>query len=174
MRLRLSAIPTKNDPRILIESKAYGATGSKQSDVIGDATRIIQQKRQDTTFLLVTDGETWKDREGDLNRLVALQNLGRIARIYTIKMADELEHDLRQLKAEHGVGSEPVSPPTFRPSERDEIPTLDEAMERSPRYVPFAEAIQGEKPQIDIGSAPKAPQYALPAPEDTPPRRRGK
>ncbi|MDN5941284.1 MAG: hypothetical protein L0H94_05315 [Nitrospira sp.] len=30
------AIPSKSDPRILIESKGYGATGSKMTDVIGD------------------------------------------------------------------------------------------------------------------------------------------
>jgi hypothetical protein len=97
------AIPTKKDPRILIEAKAYGATGSKQTDVLGDAERIISQKRHDTTFLLVTDGSTWIDRKNDMRNLLALQNRGRIARIYTVKMRNELQRDLGQLKVEHGL-----------------------------------------------------------------------
>lgn len=97
------AIPTKENPRILIESKAYGATGSKQTDVLGDVRTIIAEKRHDTVFLLVTDGVTWKDRANDMRKLIDLQNRGRIARIYTVKMAEDLEHDLQQLKAEQGL-----------------------------------------------------------------------
>ena len=97
------AIPSKDDPGILIEAKAYGATGSKQTDVLGDITRIVNEKRDDTQFLLVTDGITWRDRTSDLNKLVTLQNQGKIARIYTQSMADQLEADLRQLKDEHGL-----------------------------------------------------------------------
>jgi len=97
------AIPSKDDPGILIEAKAYGATGSKQTDVLGDITRIVNQKRDDTQFLLVTDGITWRDRASDLNKLVTLQNQGKIARIYTQSMADQLEADLKQLKDEHGL-----------------------------------------------------------------------
>lgn len=97
------AIPDKNDPRILIEVKAYGATGSKQTDVIGDITRILAEKRPDTTFLLVTDGVTWRDRLSDLRKLVELQNRGEIARIYTRAMIETMLADLAQLKREHGL-----------------------------------------------------------------------
>src|SRR5216684_3013685 len=87
------AIPSKQHPQILIEAKAYGATGSKQTDVLGDMSRIVQEKRHDTMLLLVTDGVTWRARVNDLRKLVDLQNRGRIARIYTVKMAQELEQD---------------------------------------------------------------------------------
>lgn len=97
------AIPSKDDPAILIEAKAYGATGSKQTDVLGDITRIGTEKRNDTHFLLITDGITWRDRMNDLRKLVALQNQGKITRIYTQSMAEQLEADLRQLKQEHGL-----------------------------------------------------------------------
>jgi hypothetical protein len=97
------AIPSKNDPMILIEVKAYGATGSKQTDVLGDITRIVNEKRNDTHFLLVTDGVTWRDRTSDLGKLVTLQNQGKIAHIYTQSMSDKLEKDLRQLKDEHDL-----------------------------------------------------------------------
>lgn len=97
------AIPAKNDPGILIEVKAYGATGSKQTDVLGDITRIVNEKRHDTHFLLVTDGITWRERTSDLSRLVELQNVGKITRIYTQAMADQLEGDLRELKREHDI-----------------------------------------------------------------------
>ena len=95
------AIPTKQHPRILIEVKAYGATGSKQTDILGDVSRIVEQKRHDTQFLLVTDGVTWRERLNDLRKLVDMQNQGLIARIYTQSMAADLKTDLGQLREDH-------------------------------------------------------------------------
>lgn len=97
------AIPSVQDPRIVIEVKAFGATGSKQSNVLGDAAEIIAAKRHDTVFLLVTDGITWKKRASDLRRLIDLQNVGKIHRIYTKSMAAELRDDLETLKSEFGL-----------------------------------------------------------------------
>jgi hypothetical protein len=97
------AIPTKAEPRILIESKAYGATGSKMTDVIGDIEKIIAAKRPDTAFLFLTDGLTWKQRKNDLRKIVEYQNNGDITRIYTYAMAGQLEADLRTLQAESGL-----------------------------------------------------------------------
>jgi hypothetical protein len=97
------AIPSKEEPRILIEVKAYGATGSKQTDILGDFGRIIEEKRHDTHLLLITDGITWHARVNDLRKLVAMQNSGTITRIYTQSMGSDLETDLRQLKSEHGL-----------------------------------------------------------------------
>jgi hypothetical protein len=95
-----AAIPNMVEPRILIEAKAFGATGSKQTDVLGDFSRIIQRKRHDTVLLLVTDGITWRRRPNDLRKLIALQNEGKIQRIYTTSMATALKEDLIALKAE--------------------------------------------------------------------------
>ncbi|HEY2133840.1 MAG TPA: DpnII family type II restriction endonuclease [Acetobacteraceae bacterium] len=97
------AIPSKDSPRILIESKGYGATGSKMTDVVGDIEKIISAKRADSTFLLFTDGLTWKQRQSDLRKIVHYQNIGDIARVYTHAMADQFEADLRTLKAEYGI-----------------------------------------------------------------------
>jgi hypothetical protein len=97
------AIPSKEEPRILIEAKAYGATGSKQTDVLGDISRMVAEKRHDTDFLLLTDGITWKARRNDLQKLVSLQNIGDITKIYTTSMAAQFEADLKQLKTEHGL-----------------------------------------------------------------------
>lgn len=94
------AIPSALDSRVLIEVKAYGATGSKQTDVLGDIARIVEEKRHDTVFLLVTDGITWKQRPSDLRKLVELQNQGLIQRIYTKTMAPDLRADLETLRAE--------------------------------------------------------------------------
>ncbi|MBN2685765.1 MAG: hypothetical protein JXR40_10850 [Pontiellaceae bacterium] len=91
------AIPSRNDPHILIEAKAYGATGSKQTDILGDMARIVEQKRNDTVMLLFTDGITWRERLSDL------QNTGSINRIYTRAMAAEFLSDLKQLKIEFGL-----------------------------------------------------------------------
>jgi hypothetical protein len=91
------AIPSASTPAILIEVKAYGATGSKQSDVLGDVQRIVDAKRSDTRLLLVTDGLTWRARAADLRKLVDLQHQGSIARIYPQRMSEQLEHDLADL-----------------------------------------------------------------------------
>lgn len=97
------AIPNKADPHILIESKGYGATGSKMSDVIGDLDAIIEHKRRDTPLLFLTDGLTWKDRLSDLGKIVERQNRGDITRIYTTQMRDEFLADLKTLKDELGL-----------------------------------------------------------------------
>ncbi len=97
------AIPSKEDPSILIEVKGYGATGSKQTDILGDIEKIDAQKRRDTDLLLVLDGVTWMSRKNDLRRLIELQNQGRVMRIYTQQMAPDLEADLRQLRQDHSL-----------------------------------------------------------------------
>jgi hypothetical protein len=97
------AVPSLEDPQLLIEAKAYGATGSKQTDILGDLHRIIEEKRDDTVLMLVTDGMTWKERLSDLAKLVDLQNHGRIFRIYTQAMAEDLFKDLQQFKIEAGL-----------------------------------------------------------------------
>ena len=95
------AIPSKNAPRIVIEAKGYGATGSKMTDIIGDIDAIIKAKRPDTALLFFTDGLTWKQRKSDLRKIVEFQNSGGVTRIYTYAMAEQFEADLRQLKAEY-------------------------------------------------------------------------
>ncbi len=95
------AIPSKAAARILIESKGYGATGSKMTDILGDIRTIIAAKRPDTALLFFTDGLTWKQRKSDLRKIVEFQNNGDITRIYTYAMADQFEKDLRQLKDEY-------------------------------------------------------------------------
>jgi hypothetical protein len=97
------AIPSKVDARILIEVKAYGATGSKQTDILGDMGRIVSEKRHDTTLLFVTDGITWKSRASDLKKLISMQNQGKIGRIYTSQMFPDLRQDLLRLRAEYGL-----------------------------------------------------------------------
>ena len=95
------AIPGCSDPRIVIEAKGYGATGSKMSDVIGDIEKIIAAKRSDTAFLLFTDGVTWRQRQSDLRKIIDYQNNGDIRRIYTYAMAERFEDDLSQLRTEY-------------------------------------------------------------------------
>lgn len=97
------AIPSKQNPQIVIEAKGYAATGSKMTDVIGDIEKIIQAKRPDTALLFFTDGLTWGQRRNDLRKIVGYQNAGYITRIYTSAMASQLETDLRQLKSEYGL-----------------------------------------------------------------------
>lgn len=97
------AIPDATNPRIVIESKGFAATGSKMSDVLGDVSQIVNAKRADTTFLFFTDGLTWKQRQSDLRKLIRYQNDGDITRIYTQAMVDQFRSDLITLKAEYGL-----------------------------------------------------------------------
>jgi hypothetical protein len=97
------AIPNKETPSIIIEVKAYGATGSKQTDSIGDVNKIIKSKRHDTYFLFFTDGITWLDRESDLRKIVKYQNEGYIYKIYTVAMLETFRSDLIQIKMELGL-----------------------------------------------------------------------
>lgn len=94
------AIPTAKDPHVIIEAKAYEATGSKQTDVIGDLEKVLTCKRPDVHFLLVTDGLGWLMRLSDLKKIVRFQNAGDVYRIYTMAMAEDLRADLKQFKAE--------------------------------------------------------------------------
>ncbi|SCB62109.1 DpnII restriction endonuclease [Rhizobium aethiopicum] len=97
------AVPDKSRPRIVIEVKGYGATGSKMTDIIGDLDAIIDAMRRDTYLLFITDGMTWKNRLSDLKKIVDRQNQGKITRIYTTKMREELLEDLKDLKSMIGI-----------------------------------------------------------------------
>lgn len=92
------AVPDRHRPRIVIEVKGYGATGSKMTDIIGDLDAIIDAMRRDTWLLFVTDGTTWKSRLSDLKKILERQNQGKIARIYTTKMREQFLADLKSLK----------------------------------------------------------------------------
>lgn len=97
------AIPNRTNAEIIIEAKGYAATGSKQTDILGDMEKIIYALRQNQDFLFFTDGLTWNARKNDLRKIIAHQNEGTIRRIYTYEMADQLETDLIQLRREHEV-----------------------------------------------------------------------
>lgn len=92
------AVPDRSRPRIIIEVKGYGATGSKMTDIIGDLDAIIDAKRHNSYLLFVTDGTTWTARLSDLRKIVERQNQGKVARIYTMNMREELLDDLQTLK----------------------------------------------------------------------------
>lgn len=92
------AVPDRSRPRIIIEVKGYGATGSKMTDIIGDLDAIIDAKRHDSYLLFVTDGSTWTARLSDLRKIVERQNQGKIARIYTMNMREDFLDDLQSLK----------------------------------------------------------------------------
>jgi hypothetical protein len=97
------AIPSKEAPRIIIEAKGYAATGSKQTDVIGDLNAIVSAKRHDTVLIFFTDGLTWRQRQSDLRKIVAMQNEGSVTRIYTRAMSEQFLDDLRIWKGEFGL-----------------------------------------------------------------------
>lgn len=56
------AIPDRTNVKIVIEVKAFEATGSKQTDVIGDIGKIGAAKGSQRYFFIVTDGRGWLRR----------------------------------------------------------------------------------------------------------------
>jgi hypothetical protein len=94
------AIPSKQAPRIIVEAKGYAATGSKQTDVIGDLRAIIGAKRHDTILIFFTDGLTWRQRKSDLSKIIEMQNEGLVTKIYTRAMASQFSADLAVWKSE--------------------------------------------------------------------------
>ncbi|HLP28386.1 MAG TPA: DpnII family type II restriction endonuclease [Candidatus Didemnitutus sp.] len=91
-------VPNRARPRIVIEVKGYGATGSKMTDIIGDLDAIIDAMRRDAYLFFVTDGTSWTQRISDLKKIVDRQNQGKITRIYTTQMHDAFCADLTNLK----------------------------------------------------------------------------
>lgn len=91
------AIPSKLEPKIIIECKGFEATGSKLTDVLGDVRKIIEAKAPHTYFFVVTDGRGWHRRASDLAKLVEYHEHGEIDRIYTLSRLSELGQAVRRI-----------------------------------------------------------------------------
>lgn len=90
-------IPSHEQPLIVIEAKAYEATGSKLTDVLGDILKILEVKDADTHFILATDGIGWYRRLSDLRKVVDYHQSGHIDMIYTRKTIHKLGHHVLEL-----------------------------------------------------------------------------
>ena len=90
------AIPTRNDPQVVIEAKGFEATGSKLTDFLGDVLKIGQAKQYHMYFFVVTDGRGWLNRKSDLQALVQHHHDGLVDMIYTRselpKLAEAVKH----------------------------------------------------------------------------------
>lgn len=93
------AIPNRTDVKIVIEVKAFEATGSKQTDVIGDIAKIGRAKGSQRYFFIVTDGHGWVRRVSDLQQIVNLCDAEVVDNVYTrarlTALAADVEHILR-------------------------------------------------------------------------------
>ncbi len=84
-------IPSREMPKIIIEAKAYEATGSKLTDVLGDILKILEVKDPEARFFFVTDGIGWYRRISDLKKIVEHHKHGEIEMIYTRKTLHQLK-----------------------------------------------------------------------------------
>ncbi len=84
------AIPTKNHPKVVIESKGFEATGSKLTDFLGDVLKIVQAKDYHMYFFLVTDGRGWQNRISDLRKIIEYHQNGDVDMVYTRARLGEL------------------------------------------------------------------------------------
>jgi len=77
------AIPTRKQPKVVIEAKGFEATGSKLTDFLGDILKIGEAKDFHMYFFLVTDGRGWHNRVSDLRKIVEYHHENLIDMIYT-------------------------------------------------------------------------------------------
>ncbi|HYK01959.1 MAG TPA: DpnII family type II restriction endonuclease [Thermoanaerobaculia bacterium] len=91
------AVPSRDEPLIVIEAKGYEATGSKLTDFLGDILKIKQAKGYHTYLFVVTDGRGWFNRQSDLKRLLDLHQEGIVEMIYTRARLGQLGEDVRQI-----------------------------------------------------------------------------
>jgi hypothetical protein len=90
-------VPSREQPSIVIEVKAYEATGSKLTDVLGDILKILQVKDPNTHFIFVTDGIGWFRRLSDLRKIVEYHHKGDIDMIYTRETVPQLRSYIPEL-----------------------------------------------------------------------------
>jgi hypothetical protein len=91
------AIPTREEPLIVIEAKGYEATGSKLTDFLGDVLKIKQAKGYHMYLFVVTDGRGWFNRQSDLKRLIELHESGIVEMIYTRARLSQLAEHVKQI-----------------------------------------------------------------------------
>jgi hypothetical protein len=91
------AIPSADHPKVVIEAKGFEATGSKQTDVLGDVLKIIEAKAPHTYFFMVTDGRGWHNRTSDLEKLVKFHLDGEIDMIFTRARLTDLNLAVKQI-----------------------------------------------------------------------------
>jgi len=91
-------IPSRETPKIIIEAKAYEATGSKLTDVLGDILKILEVKDPETRFFFVTDGIGWFRRISDLRKIVEHHQQGEIEMIYTRKTLHHLKRAIMTIE----------------------------------------------------------------------------
>lgn len=90
-------IPTKQHPKIVLESKGFEATGSKLTDFLGDVLKIVRAKESQMYFFVVTDGRGWHNRQSDLKRLVDYHEDGDVEMIYTRARLHELAEHVKHI-----------------------------------------------------------------------------
>lgn len=91
------AIPTKQHPKIVIESKGFEATGSKLTDFLGDVLKIVHAKDYHMYFFLVTDGRGWHNRISDLRKIIEYHASGDVDMVYTTARLADLAATVKQI-----------------------------------------------------------------------------
>lgn len=91
------AIPTKESPKMIIETKGFEATGSKLTDFLGDVLKIAQAKDFHMYFFLVTDGRGWLNRVSDLRKIVDYHQEGLVDMIYTRARLSDLAANVKHI-----------------------------------------------------------------------------
>lgn len=91
-------IPDLDDARVLMEAKAYvSSTGSKQTDVLGDVTKLEPITSKGVPLFMVLDGPMWRRRVSDLEEVFAKRDAGVVEGIHQIRTLPELQDRLYEI-----------------------------------------------------------------------------
>jgi hypothetical protein len=98
-------VPSLDDAKLLIEAKMYGSsTGSKQTDVLGDISKLQPIVSEGMPLYMTVDGAMWKRRVSDLVEIFERREDGDIEGVYNVdtlnKMKDEIEQVISELDLE--------------------------------------------------------------------------
>ena len=105
-------IPSLDDARIIIEAKAYiSSTGSKQTDVLGDVTKLEPISEKGVPLFMVVDGPMWRRRVSDLEEVFAKRDAGIVEGIHQIRTLPELRSELYESLSELSLDL-PLEPPS--------------------------------------------------------------
>ncbi|MET3635568.1 hypothetical protein [Curtobacterium oceanosedimentum] len=97
------AIPSRDQPMIVVAAKGFDSTGSKLTDAVREIEEMAAVRLPRQLCLAVVDGIGWKSRINDLRRIHRLLEDSQIDGLYTLNDLEEFRTDLREFARLKGL-----------------------------------------------------------------------
>ena len=94
-------VPSLDNAKLLIEAKMYGSsTGSKQTDVLGDVSKLQPIVEKGVPLYMVVDGPMWKRRVSDLVKIFERKEEGQVEGVHQVETLDEMREEVKEIISE--------------------------------------------------------------------------